>query len=264
MKLFLSAASIVALLAGSASAEDAATYDIWQSTEASKSVIAIAAVGDKAPFAAAAGADKSALDLLAADEASVAVAEFRARTTEEVDVAENAVEAGAETKGEKKIVEIVKEEKVEDQSAHSPKDHAEAAEAKTADSPHKIVLVKASAEDKDCMPEKKEVRRFIKLNSDKGMTDADLAALIEKAQADLKAEGGEIAVEHGPLAANDMDAAVLASAKKVVVVENAKDGASTRLVAISGASADAARDFIAKAEGLDDAEKTKIKTDLGL
>ncbi|MEQ1929392.1 MAG: hypothetical protein ABL957_02510 [Parvularculaceae bacterium] len=273
MRLFLTAASLLALSAAPALAEEARIFDIWQSTGSTKTLIALAATGEKAPFIAAAGADKASLDLLAADEASLAIVELRAMTAAKIETAEKAAadDSDDETKSQKKVIKIEKLVKHEHDADH-PEEHAAtesdsddkaAPETVSAEAPHKIVLIKqVVAGDKS---EKKEVRRVIKLSGDKP-TEAEIAALIEKAKGDLKAEGGDLAIEQGALAADDADAALLASASgaKVVVVENIMDGASTRLVSITGADADSARAFIDKAEGLEDAEKAKIKTDLGL
>ncbi len=244
MKLFLTAASIFALSAGSAIAKTEANYDLFTSTDAGKTVIAVAATGEAGPFAAASGADASALDLLAADDANLAVAELRAR-------ARPAVKTALETEAAP-------------QSDKTPDADAKTAEAREA---HKIVLVKQIKGD-DEEASKKEVRRIIKLKTDGEVKDAEIQKLIEEAKADLKGadKDAEIAIEKGVLGADDVDAALLAAAKggKIYIVENEVDGKATRLVSITGADVAAAKSFIETAKGLDDAEKAAMKTSLGL
>lgn len=271
MRLLTAAASVFALASAPALAKDQVLFDIWQSNDADRAVLAIAAIGEKAPFAAAAGADKTALDLLANDEASLAIAELRARAASKVDLAgEDAPD------GTTKIVEVQKDRAgmdaadpaaAGDEDAIVEKPVAAQTTAAEGEGAQKIVLVKAIVAAEGDKAQKKEIRRIIKIKTDKDMSDDEIAALIENAKTEFKgSDSADIEVETAALEDGDADAALLASAKggRVMVIENNENGAATRLVSISGADAEGARSFIEKTEGLDDAEKAKLKSALGL
>lgn len=249
MKLAIASLGALAAASSAALAADPAGFDLWQSAEAGRSVIAVAAIGDKAPFAAAAGETGTALDLLPADEASLLIAGLRERTairleTAKADIADDEDAAG------------------HDRAHHGH--HAGEAEAEAG----KVILIKEIVESgKGKSAKKSEERRIIKLKADGDISDAEIAALVEKAKADLKAgDGAKIEVETARLSDEDADAAMLASAKagKTLVIEDVIGGAPLRFVSVSGADAGAARAFIDAAAGLDDAEKSKMKADLGL
>ena len=82
MKTLLAGAASALALLSAASAADEIRFDLWRSADAAQSLIAVAATGESAPFAAAAGAETSALDILADDAASLAIADLRARSDE--------------------------------------------------------------------------------------------------------------------------------------------------------------------------------------
>jgi hypothetical protein len=257
MKRVIASLSAIALASAPALAAEPAAYDLWQSAETGKAAIAIAAVGEKAPFAAATGESKAALDILPSDEASLVIAALRAKTAAKIEIAETAIGDDEAAGGEDHA----------DHASHA--DHkaqmtkAEGGEAQA----RKIILVKETVAAEKDKAEQKEVRRIIKVKSDGDMSDAEIAALVQKAKAELEnGENAKIEVETEKLAGDDADAAMIASAQsgKVLVIEDEIDGAPTRLVSVSGADADAARAFIDGAEGLDDQEKSKMKADLGL
>lgn len=254
MKLFTLTVSAIALAATAAAAAEPAKFDIWQSAEAGKTTIAIAAIGEKAPFAAAAGADKAALDILPSDEASLVIADLRAKMASKVETAEAA---------------MAEDDEAADDGAMDHADHMAQMDGKpeTAEpaAAKKIILVKEIAEGEKT--EKKQVRRIIKVKPDGDASDVEVAALVEKAKADLNVgDNAKVEVETQGLPNDDADAALIASANpgKVLVIEDEKDGAATRLVAISGADSAGAISFIDKAEGLDAKEKAKMKAALGL
>ena len=88
MKLVIASLSAIALAATSAqAAEGPAGFDLWQSAETGKAAIAVAAIGEKAPFAAATGESKTALDILPTDEASLVIAGLRAKTAAKIELA---------------------------------------------------------------------------------------------------------------------------------------------------------------------------------
>lgn len=259
MKLVIASLSAIAIASSTALAGDPARYDLWQTAEAGKTTIAVAAMGEKAPFGAASGETKTGLDLLPADEASLVIAGLRDRTAAKIETAEAAI-ADDEAAGADHA----------DHNGHQDhQDHTDhAADATDADpAARKIILVKETRDAADGKAEKNEVRRIIKVKTDGDMTDAEIAALVDKAKADLEnGDGAKIAVKTEGLSSDDADAAMIAAATsgKVVVIEDVIDGAPMRLVAVSGADADAARAFIDAAAGLDDKEKSKMKADLGL
>jgi hypothetical protein len=231
--LFVGAVSALAL-AASAQAADAPQFDLYRSSDAAQSLIAIVAVGDAAPFAVASGADKAALDILSGDAAASAILDLKAKT-ETTQIAD----------AEAAIVKEVKKSKKE-------KKGADAAEA------HEVVLVKQATDEGQ---EPKVERKIIKL--DRVTEPSADAATSADASADAKTDA--IATADAAMAA-DEDLAKFAQADggKVFVIEKTENGAPMRLVKIAAVGADSARAFIDQNAGLDDAEKATIKTTLGL
>jgi hypothetical protein len=244
MKTLLTGAAAAAALLAFAQAEEPAKFDLWQSTTTIQNLIAISGQAEGAPFAVAAGADIAALDILADDEASLAIADLKAKSASAVQTAEAATTETVEKKAEVK--------------------------AEGGDKPaiHKIVLVKKINVEGDA--EAKETRQIIKLKTDKEMDAEAIKALIAEAKTDLAAgdASADVSVEQETVAAEGDDATLLALASdtetNVKILETEENGAKTRLVQISAADADAARQFIDQASGLDDSEKAAMKTKLGL
>lgn len=242
------AASALALASGAAFAADDA-YDLWQSTEAGQSLIAVTGAAEGAPFAVAAGETAEALDILPADMASLAIADLKARTeTAEIEAETDIAENGDAVQD----IEIAEATPVAEEAA--------AGDAKV----HKIVLAKKVVDTE--AQEAPQSRRIIKLKTDESIENADIEALIESARADLAGDAGaEIEIEQTMLGADDEDAALFAAAgeAETLILKTEENGAASRLVRISGVDAETVRGFI-DAAGLDDEEKAAMKAGLGL
>ncbi len=240
MKILLSGAAAAGALLAFAHAEDAVKFDLWQSTTATQSVIAVAGEADGSPFVVAAGADATALDILADDAASLAIADLKAKAQKEIETAaagDQVVAKEIKTDGEKPEI-------------------------------HKIVLVKKIKAEGDS--EAKETRQIIKLKTDKDLDAEAVKSMIAEAKTELAAgdEKADVSVNQETIVAEGDDATVLSLASgaetNVKITETEDGGAKTRLVQISAADAAAAIKFIDSATGLDDAEKAAMKTKLGL
>lgn len=242
MKILLSGAAAAGALLAVAHAEDAAKFDLWSSATAAQNIIAISGQAEGAPFVVAAGADAAALDILADDEASLAIADLKAKG----DTA--AVEAAATDTAVETVVE-----KTDVASTEGDKPEI-----------HKIVLVKKINAEGDAAA--KETRQIIKLKTDAGMDAEAIKAVIAEAKTDLAAGDAkaDVTVEQEVISGQEDDAALLQLTGDVKILETDENGAKTRLVQISDADADAARQFIDSAHGLDDVEKAAMKTKLGL
>ncbi len=244
MKLLLSGAVAAgALLIGAASAEETAQYDLWIATNAAQSLIAVSGAAEGSPFAVAAGPDAAALDVLANDEASLALADLKAKAkTDVVAMAEGEATVEKTKKGKK----------------------AKAAEAGEAEI-SKIVLVKKIPAEGETAA--KEERRIIKIKTD--ASGETLEAVIAEAKAEMAtAEAGDAVIEKQIAADSGEEATLVALAGeeggKVTILETDENGENQRLVHVIGASAQSAMKFIDDAEGLDDAERADIKSRLGL
>jgi hypothetical protein len=250
MKILLAGAVAAGALLAVAQAEETAKFDLWLATEAGQSLIAVSGVAEGAPFVVASGADAAALDILADDAASLVIAELQSKTEK------TAIEAVVADAGDAAAAgEAIIEKQIET---------TDSGEAKPAI--HKIVLVKKTEE----TGEAKETKQIIKLNTDKDMDAEEIKAVIAEAKADIAAgdKDANVDVQEETIVAEGDDAAILALADdsdaKVMILETANAGAETRLVKIGAADADAARQFIDDAKGLDDAEKTAMKAKLAL
>lgn len=246
MKILLSGAAAAGALLAYAHAEEAVKFDLWQSTTATQNLIAISGQAEGAPFVVAAGAEATALDILADDAASLAIADLKSKG-DKAAIETAAIEGDVKTVVEKKEITVTDGDKPEI---------------------HKIVLVKKISAEGDAAA--KETKQIIKLKTDAGMDTEAIKTVIAEAKTDLAAgdEKADVTVEQETIVAEGDDAALLALASdietNVKILETDENGAKARLVQISAADADAARQFIDGATGLDDAEKTAMKTKLGL
>jgi hypothetical protein len=254
MKFLLSSAvAACALLTAAASAEETAQFDLWIATGAAQNVIAVSGEAEGAPFVVASGAEKTALDLLAGDDAALALADLKAKA-----------ETAPETMTTVEIDTTVEKKSKKNKKAKTTETEIEAETAEV----HKIVLVKKAAAEGDT--EAKEERRIIKIKTDAGADGESIETVIAEAKAEMAAEGdtGDAIIEKEITISEGEDASLIALAGdeggKVMILETDDNGATTRLIHVSGASPDSARQFIDEAEGLDDAEKTDMKSNLGL
>jgi hypothetical protein len=244
MKIQISGLLAAAALFGAAQAQDAVSYDLWLATDAAQAMIAVSGEAKGAPFAVAKGEAPSALDILADDEASLVIADLRAKAENAASAAEDAMDASAN-----------------EQTTATADEKAEA-DADGVVKARKIILVKKAGEEADA----KATRRIIKLKTDESMDAEAINAEIEKAKTEVADVAADAADEEEIIAIEGEDAALLALAgdAKTTIFETEEDGAHQRLVHVSGANADAARGFIDDAKGLDDAEKAAMKSKLGL
>ena len=255
MKFLLSGAvAASALLIASASAEETAQYDLWITTATAKSLIAVSGAAEGAPFAVAAGPDEAALDLLADDEASLALADLKAKAKTD-------------------IVAMASEEMTAEEGKKAAKKDKKAKAEKAADATgeaqiSKIVLVKKVAAEGDVAAN--EQRRIIKIKTAPDASGETIETVIAEAKAEMAAgeQVGETVIEKEIAIDSGEEATLIALAGegggKVTIMETDENGESARLVHVVGASPDSARQFIDDADGLDDAEKAEMKSRLGL
>ncbi|MEX0644643.1 MAG: hypothetical protein WD076_04990 [Parvularculaceae bacterium] len=258
MKFLLSGAvAASALLINTASAGETAQYDLWIATNGAQSLIAVSGAAEGAPFAVAAGPDAAALDLLAGDEASLVLADLKAKATPAPEIVAMANdEPAAEVK---KVVKKSKNAKAADKTA-------EADEAQIS----KIVLVKKVSAEGDAAAT--EERRIIKIKTGADASGETIETVIAEAKAEMAASAGEAEIaaeiEKEIAIGSGEEATLIALAGeeggKVMILETDEDGKNARLVHVVGASAVSARQFIDDAAGLDDAERTEMKSRLGL
>lgn len=254
MKFLLSGAvAASALLVAAASAEETTQYDLWIATNAAQSLIAVSGAAEGAPFAVAAGPDEAALDILANDEASLALADLKARAKSDT----------VAMAGEDKAIEIEKAVK-KDKKAKAAEVPAETDEAQIS----KIVLVKKVAAEGDAAA--KEERMIIKIKTAGDAGGETLETVIAEAKADMAAakDADDVVIEKQIAVDSSEEATLIALAGqeggKVMILETEENGESASLIHVVGASPDAARQFIDDAEGLDDAERAEMKSRLGL
>lgn len=244
MKSILAGAVSALALLGAASASEKPTFDLYLSTDAAQSTLAVAGAADAAPFVVAGGATKTALDILADDAAALALADLKAKADIELP----------------KVAEL-EIEKIEE-AAKDKKKKAKKGETAEIEKQHKIILVKHAADETDAGAETKVERRIIKV--EKLKKDGETVVAAETA---TETASEEAALEIGKeilIADQDELAQYAADGGQIMVIEKSENGAPVRLVKIAGASAASAASFIDQNKGLDDAEKAAMKSKLGL
>ncbi|MEZ5894843.1 MAG: hypothetical protein R3C40_00790 [Parvularculaceae bacterium] len=238
--LFLAAASLA--LVAAAKAE---TYNLRLAQDGEARTIAVS-TQDDATFAVARGGDN--LAVLTGDEAALAFAALKdAVKSEEIDAGLEDIEHSAD--GHRKIV--VHKMDVDD---HDQGDD------------HEVRIVKKSVRREQGVDEITEIEVSVSDATEADSTDEALASIAADDIQDDEENiigAGDAPEESFKISLSD-ELSALESGDKVKTVKVVKHDGKNELIEITGASADAAREFIDDAEGVDSLEAASMRKTVGL